>query len=424
MRLPTIARDRRLWTLLAGTLITLGMAVALKGPCAENEWDGYQYRNLCYNDIQPLYHARSMDQDVVPYVGAKGTNGDGSPRGFVEYPVLIGLLMYVAALLSSNGDEFLFWNIVFLSLAALGTTAVLFLAAGDKRQVAYWAAAPPLILYAFHNWDLLAVLLGTIGLFFYGRAGYWQSGLFCALGACAKLYPALFLPFLGLAILRREKRLGPDGWRFGLGAVGGLAAVNLPFMLLNFPLWLRTYTFHADRVPNFETLWYVIGHFGQRWRQEWMTDLVAKTVLEGIILVLFASLLIVVGIQVWRRRIPPIAAAFGAMLTFMLLNKIYSVQYTLWVMPFFVLMRLPHRKLAALLAGDTFVYISIFTLFLHFEDGRSDEFFNYLGISVVLRTAALAWLLVGVLRFRSERLDEIGNPQRETERPARAPTGT
>src|SRR5687768_3918019 len=104
VRLPTIARDRRLWTLLTGTLITLGMAVALKGPCADHAWDGFQYSNLCYNDIQPLYGGRAMDMDVFPYVGGDGTNGDGSPRGFVEYPVLIGLLMYLAALLSTNGD--------------------------------------------------------------------------------------------------------------------------------------------------------------------------------------------------------------------------------------------------------------------------------------------------------------------------------
>lgn len=402
---PLWLRDRRLWLLLAGTFVTLGMAWMLKSQCIGANWDGFQYRNLCYNDIQPLYHARSMNEDVFPYVGSEGTNPDSgmTPKGFVEYPVLTGLLMYVAALLSESGDEFMLWNSILLSVTALGTTVVLFLASGDKRGVAYWAAAPPLILYAFHNWDLLAVLFGTLGLFFYSRGRFWQSGLFCALGASAKLYPIFFLPMLGLAILARERKLGPDGWKFGLGAVGGLLAVNGPFMLLNFDLWKMTYTFHADRTPNFETTWAVLNHYGQRWKQEWMTETAAKSFVDTFGALGLLALFVALGVLVYRGRIPAIQAAFGAMLAFMLLNKIYSVQYTLWVMPFFVLLHIPIRKFAALIIGDTMAYVAVFTFFLHWEDGRFDEFYNYVAIGVVIRTLALAWLLVGVFRGGGQR---------------------
>lgn len=395
---PAWLRNRRLWTLLGGTVLTLAMAWALKSACVGANWDGFQYRNLCYNDIQPLYYARGMESDTFPYVAGEGTNPDGSPRGFVEYPVLTGLFMYAAARLSGSADAFMVWNSVLLSLVALGVTAVLFFATAEPRRVAYWAAAPPLILYAFHNWDLLAVLFGVLGLFFYSRAKYWQSGAACALGASAKLFPLFFLPILGLAILRRERRLGPDSWRFGLGAAGGLAAVNGPFMVLDFDLWLRTYTFHAGRAPNFETVWYAVGHYGRKWRQEWMTDLVAQSTLQAVIVVLFLALLAALGVLVWRGRLPPIPAAFGAMLAFMLLNKIYSVQYTLWVMPFFALLAVPRRKFAALVVGDTLAYVAVFTFFLHWEDGRADEFYNWVALGVLLRTAALAWLLLGVLR--------------------------
>ena len=396
MSTPRWVGDRRLWVLLAGTLITLSMGWALKSQCIGTNWDGFQYANLCYNDIQPLYHVRGMNEDVFPYVGAEGTNGDGTPKGFLEYPVLTGLFMYVAARLSSTGDEFMMWNAILLSVVALATTIALFLASGDKRPVAYWAAAPPIILYAFHNWDLLAVLCGTLGIFFYARAQFWQSGLACALGASAKLYPVFFLPMLGLAILARERRLGPDAWRFGLGAVGGLVAVNGPFMLINYELWKMTYTFHAQRTPNFETTWAVIAHYGQRWRQPWMTDVATKEFVDVFGVLILLAILTALGVLVVLRRLPPIQAAFGAMLAFMLLNKIYSVQYTLWVMPFFVLLRLPIQKFATLIIGDTLAYVAVFTFFLHWEDGRFDEFYNYVAIGVVIRTFALAWLLVGV----------------------------
>jgi hypothetical protein len=395
---PRWLTDRRLWMLIAATFVTLGTAWMLKSPCIGASWDGFQYRNLCYNDIQPLYYFRSMSDDVVPYVGSDGTNPDSdrTPKGFVEYPVLTGLFMYVAALLSDSGDEFMVWNSVLLSLVAVATTVVLYVACGDKRYVAYWAAAPPLILYAFHNWDLLAVLFGTLGLFFYSRAQFWQSGMACAFGASAKLFPLFFLPVLGLAILGRERRLGPDSWRFGLGGVGGLLLVNGPFMLLNYELWKMTYTFHAKRTPNFETLWWAIAHYGERWQQQWMQEAAAKKFIDLVGVLGILSLIIALGVLTFTGRVPAIQAAFGAMLTFMLFNKIYSVQYTLWVMPFFVLLRLPIRKFGALIVGDTIVYIAIFTVFLHFDDGRFDEYYNYVAIGVVVRTLALAWLLVGV----------------------------
>jgi hypothetical protein len=390
--------DRRLAFLLLGTVVTLGMAWALKGQCVGANWDGFQYRELCYNDIQPLYHARSLDADAPPYVGAPGLNPDGTPRGFIEYPVLTGLLMYLAALLVDDGNAFMVWNAVFLSVAAMGTTATLYAMVGDKRQVALWAAAPPLILYAFHNWDLLAVLLGTLGLFFYTRARFVESGLLCALGASAKVYPLFFLPLLGIAILARDRRLGPDGWRFGLGAVGGLVLANAPFMAANFDIWLQTYTFHAKRVPNFETVWYAAGHYGNQLGWSWLADLGVSRWLQGGLVLVALGLIVALGVGVWRGSIPPLAAAFGAMLVFMLFNKIYSVQYTLWAIPFFVLLQIPLRKFVALLAADLVVYISIFTFFLHWNDGRFNEFYNFVAIGVVARTLALAWLLAGTFR--------------------------
>lgn len=390
--------DRRLWFLLAGTALTLSAGWFLKAPCLEDIEQEFEWRRMCFNDIELLYYSRGLAADPVPYVNGSGLNPDGTLIGFSEYPVLTGLLLYVAALLSDDVESFFAWNVAMLSVFALATTILLFIAVPDRRRVAYWAAAPPLTLYAFHNWDLLAILCATAGLFLFVRGKMWQSGLAIALGGCAKLYPLVFLPILGLALLAEERRLGPRSLRFGLGAFGGLLGVNGPFILLDFEMWKLTYTFHAQRTPNFETVWWASRHFGDRWGHEWAGTLAEKQFLDTVGLVGMLLVLVGLGVLVTLRRMPPIPACFVALLAFLLLNKVFSIQYTLWVMPFFALLSMPTRNFLALVTGDVITYVSIFTFFQHFDDGRHDEFYHYVGIGVYLRATALLWILIHLVR--------------------------
>jgi hypothetical protein len=393
-----VIRDRRLWILLAGTVLTLCAGWFLKAPCLAGDDRDFEWQRMCFNDVELLYHLRGLSADPLPYVDGHGLNPDGTKIGFSEYPVLTGLLIYVAALVSDDVESFFAWNVVFLSAFALATTVLLFLAVGDGRRVAYWAAAPPLTLYAFHNWDLLAILCSTAGLLLFVRGRSWQSGAFIAFGASAKLYPLVFLPILGLALLAEERRLGPRCWRFGLGAVGGLVAVNGPFMLLDYDMWKLTYTFHAERTPNFETVWWALRHFGQLLGLDWANTLAEKPFVDAVGIIGMLIAVTGVGVLVTLRRMPPIPACFAVLLAFLLLNKVFSIQYALWVMPFFALRALPARNFLALIVGDTMTYVAIFTFFQHFEDGRHVEFYNYVGIAVFVRAFALLWLLVHVLR--------------------------
>ena len=64
-----------------------------KGYCLANGWGAPQrYMYLCYSDIPILYSARGLADGAFPYLLDPGPG-----QQVLEYPVLTGVFMYVAA---------------------------------------------------------------------------------------------------------------------------------------------------------------------------------------------------------------------------------------------------------------------------------------------------------------------------------------
>jgi len=87
---------RRFWTplrvLLALTILTLALAWLQKSPCESGAWtEGRQYTHFCYSDVIPLYYTERLNEGAVPYADHP-----------VEYPVLTGAFMGVAAVLAKG----------------------------------------------------------------------------------------------------------------------------------------------------------------------------------------------------------------------------------------------------------------------------------------------------------------------------------
>lgn len=435
----TAGRDRR-WLLLglAATVATLCIGFAVKAPCTSHPWDNYQYTHRCYNDVLPLYYYRGMDHDTFPYVGHDGrhvnADGTGEPLGFVEYPVLTGLVMYGEAVLSPDGgagaSAFIGWNMAFMAVAALAVTWGLWWWGLRGPRLLWFAAAPSLALYAFHNWDLLAVALATWGLAAFQKGKVGLSGALLAAGACAKIYPGLFLPVLGMVLLQREAAgpkvgplgwLGPLSWRFGLSAVGTLAALNGPLALWNRlrpnpdpghpDLWLETFTFHLKRDPNYETPWFALS----QWASKPGVNSMAKSI--GIddlprwflhsgpdlgVIVLVAGIA-VLCLLVHQGKVGWLRGCFAALLLFLALNRIFSVQYALWALPFFATLELPWVTYATFLLGDALVYLTIWPFFVGLGAGADmATSYTVVGRSVLLRAAAIVILLAATLWPRAK----------------------
>lgn len=374
--------------LLASTALTLGAGWWLKEQCVDHNWN-YPKAWYCYSDLGVLYGSRGFEQDRVPYF-----------QEFNEYPPVVGFVQYGAALLSSSVEAFIHWNEFFLALFAMGTTACLIPLAGPRRHLlVWWAFGPPLVLYAFHNWDLVAVFLATLALLCFRRGRAATSGVLLGLGFYAKFYPILFAPILGLALLRREKGLGPSGWRFGLGVVGTLAAIAAPFLALAPRNFISTFTFHIERGPTIESFWNIARHYAGRWHHQDLYDFLDKGTLAFATNAAILAVVAYCAWAVWRGRLSWLEGCAGAVIGFMAFNQVVSVQYSLWLLPFLALLPISPARRAFFLVSDALTYWGIFHHFGHQDEASLEQ----LAVATTLRFVALLVLLAQLVSWSLRR---------------------
>lgn len=379
----------------AALALTLGVGFAGKNLCTTHAWDGYQYRTLCYNDILSLYSARSLADEPIPYIHGNGelddeldANGNQIEVGDLEYPAGTGLLISAAALQVDDGVAFFRVTSVFLAMLGIAAFAALARTVAEPRRLLFFALGSPLALYAFHNWDLLAVTLMCGGLMLFARGRDTAAGALIGLGAAAKLFPGIVLPAMIIARYRRDGRVD---LRMPLASAAAFVVVNLPFLLINPAGWLMPWKFQSTRFPNFETHWYMLyRHLGRMFGDFWfgtyprLTGVVSTLLFAGAAIVLLRA-------ELRRTAVRPYATAFGLMLLFLLTGKVYSPQFALWLLPFFALVRMPVRAFIAFAVTDLGAWAAV-AWFLSRPD--HDPRMIVLEIAVFVRYAVLAWLLL------------------------------
>lgn len=345
------------------------------------------FKNGCYNDLQPLYgirlfsYASGAPERVPPYVEGR-LEGSELVDGAIEYPVLTGVFMWASGALVDDGDSYL--RVSALLLAPFAILAAYLLAKMAGMRALLWSAAPALILYSFHNWDLLVVAATVAGFWFWSRGSPILAAVMFGLGACFKMYPVVFLAPLFLEFfLAGNRRAAVRSFAAGIGTV---VLVNLPFALINFDGWIATYSFHSQRTANFDSIWYLgFPNLSPDDLNLWTAGLTLGT---GALVLLYG----------WGKSrgtgVYPSLGVCGALLaTFLLWNKVHSPQYTLWLLPFFVLVRVNILWWIAYAIADLAVYFGIFRWFFdQFADGTAKD---ALVIGVWSR-AALLLALIGV----------------------------
>jgi len=371
--------------------VMLGAGFALKAQCLGG-FDGRQYSRLCYNDIQPLYDLREVDAHF-PYVDGEmqsGEQGSALVDGAIEYPVLTGLFMWFAALFAEGPNGYLVVTAVLLSPFAVWTAMALARMSGSRALL--WAAAPALILYAFHNWDLLVVGAAVAGAWAWRRERFAAAAVLFGIGGTLKLYPLFFLAPLVLHVWfggdrRRAVRAGAAG-------LGTWIAVNLPFAVINPAGWWATYRFHSERGPNFDNMWNLAF--------PGTSPSVLNALTTALIAVSFGIALVVGAKRRGRGPYPGIAVCAAMLAAFMLFNKVHSPQYTLWLLPFFALLRVHIGWWIAYSLADLAVYVGVFRWFYDFvylnEDFTVAKKLMIGGIWA--RAVLLALLFVVFLRTR------------------------
>ena len=419
--------------LLVLTMLTCVLGFLAKAPCRTHPWSNeYQYTRVCYTDVFALYYAEQLGAKVDSAGDTVGRISVPYRDHPVEYPAVIGGLMWVAGELTNavhpnqpgNGVDTrgrTFFDITALMLAAfaLVTTWALAKLAGRERiwDVAMFALAPTLLFHAYTNWDLAAVGLASLGMYFWSRGpGYLPAaaaGLFLGVAVATKLYPILILLVIVVLCIRAAELL------HAAVAVGGAV---LGFCLAYTPAWIlsRNFAFPdkscktAQQVPAWEWFWRLNTDRGSDWDSLWFMAEHARgrpydanlacgqaphtlntRVAIATALVVGAALLLAL-LAPRRPRVPQIA--FLVVAGFLLANKVDSPQYVLWLVPLAVLARPRWRMFLFWQATEILLLFARFYFFVgndaanagHAPQGIPIEWFF---AAVALRDATLVVMM-------------------------------
>lgn len=421
---PGPSRSTRAAAALAILLcgITLVLGLLNKHRCTGPEFDengrstpNYAERNyhdVCYSDIQFFWLGRDVDNHVFPYVHGDITADGQLVGGTLEYPVLTGMIVWAGASFAGTDAEFLLGSAALLAPFGLVTAWLLGRLAGWRALL--WALGPPLVLYAFHNWDLPVVAASVAALYVLYRArgslrsrAGWAAVLL-GVGTALKLYPGLFVVPLALYVYVESRhaegtrRAVREALRVPLLAGGVVAAVNLPFALAGFDGWWASIEFQgqrqADGTSNSIWYWGVRHLFSGEEAFQQFTDVASP-------LAVLAAVALACGIG-WARaqregEFALLQVCAAALCGFLLLHKVHSPQYTLWLLPMFVLLRVRWGWIAAYLVADTALGIGIFRWYGDVEQSVADGFAaQAVVIGVWGRAALLAGLFVAFLAAR------------------------
>ena len=343
-------------TVLGATGISLAIALAIQLVSG--------HLGAMYGDIGSLYDRWGIRPHSLPYLDRR-----------VEYPVVIGYVAWAATWLAHSATTFLGANALVLAPLALGTT--LLLHRRNPSRTLLFAAAPTLALYAFHNWDLVPVAACVAGLVAHERRRPALAGALLTVGAWAKVYPGFVL--VALVVLAVERRAWREATRLLASTVAVTLALNLPVLLSSSSGWWYPFRMQGHRRATWGSLWFHVirlpglAHLGLDTAR--LANLVS---FAGLGIGLIAVLLLARRVQA-----EPMAVAASVVVVFLLTDKVFSPQYTLWLVPFFVLLPLPRRLWVALMALDVAMYAVVFA---HLDGGHK--------LGLPLRSELVAWIAV------------------------------
>lgn len=413
------------WTptrvLLLMTAVVFALGLVQKAPCslAEGKDQNWTYSHMCYSDLRPLYVPRGLAEHAWPYSGDDQTR---ERYQVMEYPAGIAYWAWGTAwathLLNGSPDVedryrmpvddlyglddvrretniFVLVNAVgFAALALLSVWLLARVNPGRPWDAAAYALSPALLLTGLINWDLMAVALVAGALLAWARDRPLITGILIGLGAATKLYP-LFLLGGVLILVLRQRRYGAGALAF-LGAAGAWALANAPGYLTGREQWEVFWSFNAERGPDLGSLWLVVEQAGD-------LGISAHTVnlWSWILFGAWCVGVFVLGMFAPRARgHHPRLAQLGFLVVcgFLIVNKVYSPQYVLWLLPLAVLARPRWRDQIVWQAGEIFYFCAVWWYLGGYLNSPGDGEPGFYWVAIVVRVLAELYLCAVIVR--------------------------
>jgi len=341
--------------------------------------------HIAYNDIWAFYG--KAKEEGMPYIDKK-----------IEYPVITGLFIQFMGVLGQDYGGYYFYSSLFLILFAITATYFMLKTIereNQKRLVIFWILAPSMFFFLIYNWDIIAVLFVVIAFYALKQDMDNLASLFLALGFSSKFFPVIYL----LPLLLKKNRIHEWAQIIGVFVMTTLV-INIFFMLSNFDGWYYFFIFNRVRPPNPDSIWEAVKslfNFGFS--------------IARINMISFLAFLISSTVLVWTfRHESTLKLCFILTLTMLIVNKILSPQYFLWLLPFYVLLPLVEKKTFYTLELSNL--IAFFGIMFYYGTGVIT--FHYLfNFFVIVRHIILIFLLMktldanSILRKLAQKLRDI-----------------
>jgi uncharacterized membrane protein len=370
-------------------LILLALSVVLRlptarysGPLDQGTFNTFIFQHIgAYSDVTSLYFRDQLWNHPVPYFGYP-----------LEYPVGMGALIWLIGFANSSVTVYLL-----ATAAAMIVCGVLVVWLGQRfggSNMWLWALSPTLPLYAVLNWDLFSIVITVGALLCFRRNKDGWGGVLLAAAVWTKFFPIVLVPLVLLdRVLQRRWR---DTWRIGASFALASVAINAPFAI-EFAdggvrlreSWVYFFRFNQNR-PREVNLWNLLDPLQLSTAQINR----ANTVLLALGV---AALMAMMWWSYHRAGHRPqdvlLAATLAAIAWFFLINKVYSPQYSLWLVALLALLAAPPALAVMFGAVDVGYFMASFVILYlsSTQNPATDWFFgNVLLRAMVVRELAIA----------------------------------
>lgn len=352
-------------------------------------WLDHPFDQYAWSDLQKGY-AWLLEGGRVPYWDTA-----------FYYPPLVGYVAGVFSIATRSAVVYVaLWGCVVAVAAALVADR-LEREVGSRTAIAFWAMSPQLLFHSGANLDVIpaGLVLGSALAARRHRADIAIAAL--AVGTLVKVFPIAVAPMELARAWRTGARQAFILAAVFVGIVGGVA---LPSLLAPWPSTL-TAPDYAARV-SFDSVW---GLLIKMLVAAGITDAptyVAAVTLTGAV----ATYALALSGPARRSADPAVGAAL-AVLTVLLWTRLYSPQYSLWVLPLLALLRVDVVSFALLTAADVATYATVPLAIVYWDpdDARTYWLVVAVAVAILIRHAALIRLWLRLAPRGSERTVDQGS---------------
>ncbi len=332
------------------------------------------YAIACIGFLIAIF-ALGLDTEVMRDRYWKNANPIFNGESFtIEYPPFALVFMLIPRIFGWTPEAYeVFWVIEVFIFMVIGLiyTDKLAIHFGKNRKnamLAYSVLTVLLLEFVTDRYDIFPAVMTLMAIYYFVKEKYPWAFVLIALGMLTKLYPAMLFPIFFLIFAARKdwSQAAKGTLVFGLVTL----AVILPIMIIDADLILNFLSYHSDRPLQIETLaasliyplamlglteveiTSAMGPDGQLDPNNFGSDNLIGTIpdavvgvltpimIAGVLAVCFLFFYVYLRAEEGKRVKLMGMAISGVILAFILLGKVFSSQYLIWVISPIVLVLL------------------------------------------------------------------------------------